>query len=373
MSHPFENIKKNFGFGVMRLPLDENDKVNLNDFRKMVDYFINNGFNYFDTAHVYLKEDSEKALRECLTSRYRREDFVLTNKLSSSCFSKEEDIIPFFNLQLECCGVDYFDFYLMHAQNRNNYEQYQRTHAYEIAKKLKEEGKIRHIGIYFHDTAEFLDKILTEHPEVEVVQLQFNYLDYDSEDVQSKRCYDVCVKHNKPVIVMEPVKGGRLVNLPLKADKILKDLNNGSNASYAIRFAASFDNVFMVLSGMSDMNQLLDNVSFMKDFVPLNDKEKETLKEVVNIFNEIPTIACTSCKYCVDGCPKKIKIPNLFSCYNNYLLFKEDSQFDAYKRHTSENGKASECIKCAKCENICPQHLPIRELLVKVKDIFEKD
>lgn len=371
MSHPFSNINKNFGFGVMRLPLDENNKVDLTKFQEMVDYFIANGFNYFDTAHVYLHGESEKALKECLVKKYKREDFVLTNKLSSSCFKNEEDILPFFNLQLECCGVEYFDFYLVHAQSSNNYEQYQKAHAYEVAKKLKEEGKIKHLGISFHDSAEFLEKILIDHPEVEVVQLQFNYLDYDSEDVQSRKCYEVCLKYNKPVIVMEPVKGGRLVNLPSKADKLLKDLKNGSNASYAIRFAASFENVFMVLSGMSYMDQVIDNVSFMKNFIPLNEIEKDTLNKVVSIFNEIPTIACTSCKYCLDGCPKHIKIPSLFNFYNNYLLFKEDNAFDSYKYHTSENGKASDCIKCGKCEKICPQHLKIRDLLKDVAKTFE--
>lgn len=372
MSHPFKEIKGNFGFGIMRLPLDKNQKVNLDDFQKLVDYFMNNGFNYFDTARVYLAEDSEKALKACLTSRYKREDFVLTNKLSSSCFSKKEDIIPFFNSQLEACGVDYFDFYLMHAQSRNNYEQYQKSNAYKVASELKKEGKIKHLGISFHDSAEFLEKILLDHPEIEVVQLQFNYLDYDSEDVQSKLCYEVCKKYNKPVIVMEPVKGGRLVNLPDEADKLLRELNNGTNASYAIRFAASFDNVFMVLSGMSNMEQLKDNVSFMKNFTPLSENEFKVLDKVVEIFNKIPTIPCTSCKYCVDGCPKTIKIPDLFSIYNNYLLYKEDQAFNDYKKITLDSGKASDCIKCAKCEKICPQHLKIRDFLVNVKDTLER-
>ena len=366
----FNEVKKNFGFGVMRLPLFDG-KVDYEAFKKMVDYFIENGFNYFDTAHGYLDGESERALKECLTSRYPRDKYVLTNKLSPNYFSKREDILPIFNKQLECCGVDYFDFYLMHAQQKNNYDQYNSCGAYEIAKELKKEGKIKHIGISFHDTAEFLDKILTEHPEIEVVQLQFNYLDYEDENVQSRLCYEVACKHNKPVIVMEPVRGGRLVNLPPKADELLRKLNNGSNASFAIRFAASFKNVFMVLSGMSDFDQLKDNVSYMKEFVPLNDKEKDTLKEVVKIIKSIDTIPCTNCRYCVEGCPKHIQIPNLFSSYNLKLQYATNSALDSYKWAIKDHGLASECIKCGKCEKICPQHLKIRDLLVDVSKAFE--
>ena len=367
----FKEIRRNFGFGVMRLPLNENKKIDLNEFKKMVDYFMENGFNYFDTAHGYLNEQSELAIRECLTKRYKREEYVLTDKLSPNYFSKEEDIIPLFNKQLECAGVDYFDFYLMHAQQKNNYDQYQKAHAYEVAKKLKEEGKIKHIGISFHDSAEFLDKILTEHPEVEVVQLQFNYFDYDDEHVQSKRCLDVATKHHKPVIVMEPVKGGRLVNLPEEANKIFRNLNNGSNASYAIRFAASFENVFMVLSGMSNMEQLIDNVSFMKNFRPLNEEEWEAIKDIVRILKELPTIACTSCRYCIDGCPKQISIPDLFQAYNLKIQFADINAENSYAYHTKNGGKAKDCIKCGKCEKICPQHLKIRDLLVKVSETFD--
>ena len=367
----FKEIRRNFGFGVMRLPLNEDKKIDLNEFKKMVDYFMENGFNYFDTAHGYLNEQSELAIRECLTKRYKREEYVLTDKLSPNYFSKEEDIIPLFNKQLECAGVDYFDFYLMHAQQKNNYDQYQKAHAYEVAKKLKEEGKIKHIGISFHDSAEFLDKILTEHPEVEVVQLQFNYFDYDDEHVQSKRCLDVATKHHKPVIVMEPVKGSRLVNLPKEANKIFRNLNNGSNASYAIRFAASFENVFMVLSGMSNMEQLVDNLSFMKNFKPLNEEELEAIKDVVRILKELPTIACTSCRYCIDGCPKQISIPDLFQAYNLKIQFADINAENSYAYHTRNGCKAKDCIKCGKCEKICPQHLKIRDLLVKVSETFD--
>ncbi len=367
----FEEIKKLLGFGVMRLPLDKDNKVNFEDFQKMVDYFMCNGFNYFDTAHVYLNGQSEIAIRECLSKRYKREDFVLANKLSSSCFSKEEDIIPFFNKQLECCGVDYFDIYLMHAQQRNNYEQYQNANAYEIAKHLKSEGKIKHIGISFHDTADFLDKILTEHPEIEVVQLQFNYLDMEDPKIQSRLCYETAIKHGKQIIVMEPVKGGSLVKLPKKADEILRNLNNGSNASFAIRFAASFNRVIMVLSGMSNMEQLVENVSFMKDFKEIDNIERAALEHVANAINKVPTIACTSCRYCVDGCPKNIPIPDIFYDYNLSVVGKGDMGGCSYVIDTYHKGEARDCIKCGKCEKVCPQHLKIRDLLEKVSKLYD--
>ena len=236
MSNRFENVKKNFGFGCMRLPMN-GEEVDQQEFTRMVDTFLEAGFNYFDTARGYLKGKSETAIRECLVKRYPRESFILTDKLTEPYFETEEDIRPFFESQLEACGVSYFDFYLMHAQNAENYKKFQKCHAYETAQRLKEEGKVRHVGISFHDSAEVLDRILTDHPELEVVQLQFNYADYLDEEVQSKACYDVCRKHGKPVIVMEPVKGGKLIRLPKKAQDTLDALHGGTNASYAIRFA----------------------------------------------------------------------------------------------------------------------------------------
>ena len=367
-----ENIKKNFGFGCMRLPMNGSE-VDTEETCRMVDAFLEAGFNYFDTAHGYIQGKSELALKECLTSRYPRDRYILTDKLTDFYFKKEEDIRPFFESQLQACGVDYFDFYLMHAQNAENYKFFKSCHAYENAFALKKEGKIRHVGISFHDTAEVLDRILTEYPEVEVVQIQFNYLDYDDPAVQSRLCYEVCRKHNKPALVMEPVKGGSLVNLPEKAKAVLDNLHGGSPASYALRFAAGFPGMMMVLSGMSNMEQMQDNISFMKDFKPLNEEEMEAVKKVQQIFREKDLIPCTACGYCTEGCPKHIAIPDLFAVMNAGMLHHDrNADYFYNEMHTGEGRKASDCIKCGKCEKACPQHLPIRELLVSVAKEFEK-
>ena len=365
-------MEKKLGFGSMRLPMN-NGEVDYNEFNKMIDYYMEQGFNYFDTAHGYLNGKSETAIGDCLSSRYPRESFVLTNKLTQPYFKTTEDIRPFFEKQLEWCKVKYFDYYLMHAQDRNTYKHFQETNAYSECLKLKEEGKIKHLGISFHDTAEMLEQILTDHPEVEIVQIQFNYVDYLSSSVQSKKVYEVCRKFNKPVLVMEPVKGGGLVNLPDDAKKLYDDLNpNSSAASFAVRFAASFDGMFKVLSGMSNFEQLKDNVDYMKDFEPLSEKEMETVLKVGEILRNMGGIPCTACRYCVEGCPMKISIPDLFSCYNAKVQFKDWNANYYYNVHTQNgHGKASDCIKCGMCESICPQHLEIRSLLEKVQEAFE--
>ena len=367
-----DKVKKNFGFGCMRLPMN-GDQVDIAETTRMVDEFLAQGFNYFDTAHGYIGGKSELALKECLTSRYPREAYSLTDKLTDSYFKTETDIRPFFESQLEACGVDYFDFYLMHAQNADNFKKFKACRAYETAFALKAEGRIRHVGLSFHDRAEVLDQILTEYPQIEVVQIQFNYLDYDDIAVQSRKCYEVCRKHGKPVLVMEPVKGGNLADLPEDAAAVLDDLHGGSPASYAIRFAAGFPGMMMVLSGMSNMEQMKDNLSYMRDFKPLNETELAAVNKVQEIFHKLNMIPCTACRYCVEGCPKQISIPDLFAIMNIKQLH-HDWNADYYYEevHTAPGRRASDCLKCGKCEKICPQHLPIRKLLEEVAKEFDK-
>lgn len=365
-----EGIGKNFGFGCMRLPM-QGEEVDKEQFCRMIDLFLSEGFCYFDTAHGYLQGKSELAIRECLAARYPRERYILTDKLTAPYFKKKEDIRPFFESQLAACGVEYFDFYLMHAQSKDIFEHFKRCQAYEEALALKEEGKIKHFGISFHDKAEVLEQILKEYPQIEVVQIQFNYVDYEDPAVQSRRCYEVCRKYGKPVIVMEPVKGGNLVNLPEEAKKILEDLHGGSPASYAIRFAAGFEGIMMVLSGMSNLEQMQDNLSYMKDFVPLSEKEMDAIRGVRKVFASMQLIPCTACRYCTDGCPKKISIPDLFACMNAKKIYHDWNTDYYYGLHTKNGGKASDCIGCGRCEKSCPQHLPIRKLLKDVTKEFE--
>ena len=367
-----DGVKKNFGFGCMRLPM-VNGEVDIEEMNRMVDIFLESGFNYFDTAHGYLQGKSEKALKTSLTDRYERSRFVLTNKLTNFFFKKEEEIRPFFEQQLKDCGVEYFDYYLMHAQGADNFKFFKSCKAYETAFALKEEGKVKHVGISFHDKADVLEQILTEYPQVEVVQIQFNYVDYDDPAVESRKCYEVCRKYGKPVIVMEPVKGGNLVNLPESAKDIFAELGESSPASYAIRFAAGFEGIEMVLSGMSSLEQMADNISYMKEFQPLNDNEMEAVRKVQEIFKGMNLIPCTACRYCEAGCPKKIAIPDLFAVMNTKQIYHDWNADHYYNNvHTAQGRKASDCMKCGKCEKACPQHLEIRRLLEDVAKEFEK-
>jgi len=362
MNRFFSEIQKNFGFGFMRLP-EVDEKIDLEATCRMVDAFMGAGFNYFDTAHPYHHGQSETAIRDCVASRYDRSQFVLANKLSGYCFETLEEIEPLFQLQLELCGVTYFDFYLMHAMSAARHQKFSEMGVYDVVRKLKVEGKIRHMGFSFHDTPEALEQILKDVPDMEFVQLQFNYVDYNDSRVQARRCYELCRQYGKPVFVMEPVKGGSLVNLPKNA---LELLTEGSPASYAIRYAAGFDGVAVVLSGMSNEEQVGDNISFMKDFKPLSEEEQETISRVRTMYQAQHRIPCTACRYCVDGCPAGISIPDVFACMNQKLAGEGEPE----KAYGELTANAACCVECGQCETVCPQNLHIRELLKEVDTAF---
>ncbi len=374
------NTKK-LGFGLMRLPLHDmadSAKVDYERFCQMADRYMAAGFNYFDTATPYHGGGhSEIAFRECVAKRFPRTSYTITDKLSFFIVQKREELEGFFQAQLERCGVDYFDYYLLHAMNKERLTLAEQIHAFDFVRQKKAEGKIRHLGFSFHDTADVLEEILTRHPEMEYVQLQLNYVDWKDPEVQSGKCYKVCEKFAKPVIVMEPVKGGLLASVPKEAEKLLKEANpDRSVASWAIRYAASLENVVMVLSGMSEETQLEDNLSYMQDFQALSESEKQRIDRVATIIKEKERIACTACRYCVDGCPKKIAIPDYFKLINKISQFGELQTASAKTAyfHQVQNvgsGKASDCIECGQCEKQCPQHLPIIKLLKDVTEILE--
>ena len=374
----FQNAKK-LGFGLMRLPLtDPNDggSIDLEQTKQMVDAFLERGFTYFDTAWMYCAFQSENAVGTCLTSRHPRDSFTLADKLHAGFIHSLEDRDTIFSTQLEKTGAGYFDYYLLHDMGVEHYEIYKKFDCFTWLADKKARGLVRHMGFSFHDNAEVLDKILTEHPEVEFVQLQINYLDWDSEGVQSRQCYEVAVKHGKPVIVMEPVKGGTLAKVPAGVEKLFKEYApEASVPSWAIRFAASLSNVKMVLSGMSNMAQLLDNTGFMQDVQPLCAEEENRIRQAVSIINSSIAIPCTGCAYCTGGCPRHIAIPQYFSLYNADLQEVEGKswkpQGEYYDNLTNTYGKASDCIGCGQCEGVCPQHLPIIENLKQVARHFE--
>lgn len=374
MSDLKEIMQKKLGFGCMRLPLLDGNAENIDEeaFCRMIDSYLAQGFCYFDTAYPYHNGSSEKAVRRCLVERYDRDRFLLATKMPVWLVKESGDYGKIFDEQRERCGVSYFDFYLLHAMNKDRAAEAEQNGGFEFMKQMKAEGKIRHIGFSFHDTAEVLDQILTDHPEMEFVQLQINYYDWDSDNIQSGKCYETAKKHGVPVIVMEPVKGGTLADIAGEPGEVLRRLDEkASFASYAIRFAASLDDVLLVLSGMSDETQLKDNTSYMKEFKPLNEEEQSAVKRVVEELKKLPTIACTKCRYCVEGCPKKIAIPDLFDDYNMTVQFGvNDLTKGSYGRHTVEHGKADDCIRCGKCEGQCPQHLEIRNLLEQVAKTF---
>ncbi len=366
---------KKLGFGFLRLPLiDENDPaaIDYEKTKEMVDFYLSQGFCYFDTAYNYHKEYSEIGIREALVKRHPRDSFLLADKMPTFYVKRTEDFDRFFREQLTRCGVDYFDFYLLHNLGSERYENMTRLGAFSFLKQIKAEGKAKEIGFSFHDTAEVLDRILTDHPEVDFVQLQLNYIDWESESIQSRKCCEVARKHNKPVTVMEPVKGGALARLSPEAEAPLKAYApNASSASWAIRYAASLDGVRMVLSGMSTLEQVKDNTAYMKDFQPLNETERRCIADVTEILKRSQSIQCTNCKYCMDQCPMNINIPGYFAFYNSAV--QQDNFIDMlYTRVSHGHGQPWDCICCKSCESHCPQHLPITKYLKTISEYVKK-
>lgn len=372
--------EKKLGFGMMRMPLNnpsDSADVDLEQVKRMVDLFLEKGFTYFDTAWMYNGFNSENVVREALTSRHDRESFTLATKLHAEFFDSYEDRDKVFNKQLEKTGAGYFDYYLLHGIEESMLPKYEKYDVFNWVLEKKKQGLVRHAGFSFHDTPELLDDILTRYPEMEFVQLQINYLDWESQWVQSRGVYEVAVKHDKPIIVMEPVKGGTLANIPPEAEKLFKDHDpDKSLSSWAIRFAASLPGVMTVLSGMSSLEQMEDNISYMEDFTPLTDEEKALCFKAAEVINSQIAIPCTACHYCTDGCPMKICIPEYFSIYNEDMRENLEEKgwtinFTNYNILSSKHGKAGSCIGCGQCERVCPQHLTIIDYLKQVAAHYE--
>lgn len=368
---------KNFGFGGMRLPLlnpDDPESIDQEQVNEMTDEFLAAGFTYFDTAYGYHHGRSEESFRKALAERHGRDEYLLADKMPTFLVTGPQDYEPIFATQLERCGVDYFDYYLLHNLSRHTYKSTVDYGGFEFVANLKKEGKIRHMGFSFHDTPEMLEDILTNYPDMEFVQLQLNYVDWESPIIQARKCYEIAEKHGKPVIVMEPVKGGGLAQLPPEGDRLLKEVNpHQSCASWALRYAASLDSVMMVLGGMSNAEQMKENIAVMKDFQPLTPEENARVEQVASIITSATAIPCTNCRYCLDTCPKSLDIPGYFAIYNTYEQFQTlDHHKFQYGRQVVDHGKASECIGCKQCESHCPQHIEITAELKKIAAVFEE-
>lgn len=365
---------KKLGFGMMRLP-QKDGATDLETTKKMVDEFMKHGFTYFDTAYVYGGGENERITKAALVDRYPREAYTIATKLNTWMMCDDEiSAKAQFYTSIDRLGVKYVDYYLLHALNKENIHLYDEYGCWDYLKSLKAKGLVKHYGFSFHDQPEFLDELLTKYPDVDFVQLQLNYADWYNPAVNSKACYEVAVKHGKQVIVMEPVKGGTLAKpVPAVADLLKKANPNLSIPSWAIRFVASLDNVMVVLSGMSTMEQVEDNISYMDDFKPLSQDELKVIEEAQDIMAHIDTIACTACEYCMPGCPQNIPIPDIFEAMNRKLLFHDDeTAFKRYRKETTEaHAKASDCIECGQCEFACPQHLTIREYLKRCASVFD--
>ena len=371
MSDYFGKETKKLGFGLMRLP-KKGLITDIEQTKKMVDLFMEAGFTYFDTAYVYL--GSEDAIRKALVERYPRDSYTLASKINAFLMAPTEKACKkqFFT-SLKRTGAGYFDYYLLHALMENNYEKYDKFHIWGFVKEQKEKGLIKHFGFSYHAGPELLDELLSKHPEVDFIQLQINYADWENPSVTSRANYEVARKHGVSITVMEPIKGGALANPPKEVEKLFKAYHpDMSCASWAIRFVASLDGIITVLSGMSNIEQMKDNLSYMKDFKPLNEEEQKIIQEAQRILGHSSTIPCTACHYCTEGCPMKIDIPEIFKAVNKQLGNGQTLEAkQAYEKAILNKGKASDCISCRQCENVCPQHLPITENLKKAAEMFE--
>ncbi|MCQ2422499.1 MAG: aldo/keto reductase [Lachnospiraceae bacterium] len=370
------NIKTmpKLGFGMMRLPM-KNGEIDMEQVNKMVDCYMEHGYNYFDTAYVYHGGESEKVVKKALTERYPREAFTVATKLPAWALSTKEDRDRVFNEQLARTGLSYIDYYLLHSlEDGNNYRVYEELDCFRWGMEKKAAGLIKHLGFSFHGTPELLKKVLDDHPEIEFVQIQVNYADWDNKVVHSGELYEILLERNIPMIIMEPVKGGTLANMaPALMDMFKAARPDASVASWAMRFVGSLPGIATILSGMSDESQLADNLKTFDNFEPLSDEEQALIKEVVKKMLDIPLIPCTSCRYCVDGCPMGIQIPDIFNAVNTKRKFPGDNRPGFYYNSlTGYSGKASDCVGCGQCEGVCPQHLEITELLKEAAAVFER-
>lgn len=374
MGYLGEEIGK-LGFGLMRLPVKDGE-IDIPQVCEMADMFLEAGFTYFDTAYGYSDGQSEIAFKKAVVDRYPRESYQIATKLPAwSGADNEEEAKKMFWTSLERTGLDYFDFYLLHNVGQTRTKAFDDYGIWDYVKELKEKGLVKHIGFSFHDKADLLDEILTKHPEMEFVQLQINYADWESGTVQARKCHEVARKHNKPIVIMEPVKGGMLADPVDDIKKIFDTANPGASySSWAVRFSASLDGIITVLSGMSTVDQMRDNISYMKSFKPYTAEEHEVINRVNEALSKIPSIPCTGCEYCVKGCPQNVIIPKIFEAMNRNLVY---NNFGAakfgYMWETKFGAKASACVECGACEAVCPQQIEIVETLKEAVRLFETE